>query len=109
MTQTHTLDAGGRVLTVEQEGVSMPADYSFQCVNDYVHDTGRHFEELQCLALGMACEAERLREAVKFASVVMRTVADSPALSDAERRSLLSEVRRCDAAMAAKEERWTTS
>jgi hypothetical protein len=60
--QTCTIDGAGVLLTIEQEGVSMPADYSFRCVNDYVHDSGRHFEELQCLALGMACEIERLRK-----------------------------------------------
>ena len=63
--QTCTIDSSGQLMTIEQDGVSMPADYSFTCVNDYVHDTGRHFEELQGLALGMACEIERLRAEVE--------------------------------------------
>lgn len=59
--QTYTLDANGQPLTIHQDGATMPADHSFACVNDYVHDTGRHFEELQGLALGMACEIDNLR------------------------------------------------
>lgn len=48
-------------------------------------------------------EAEALRDAAKFASVVMRVVAENGSLTEVERRSLLCEVRRCDAALAAKE------
>lgn len=62
--QTYTLDANGQPLTIHQDGVTMPADHSFACVNEYVHDTGRHFEELQGLALGMACEIDKLRSAL---------------------------------------------
>jgi len=71
--QTCTIDASGKLLTVEQEGVSMPADYSFQCVNDYVHDSGRHFEELQSLALGMANDIERMRKAASQCSEALVT------------------------------------
>ena len=52
----------GLVLTETQEGVTMPADYSFAAVNDYVHGVDRYFEELQWLALGMATEIEKLRK-----------------------------------------------
>lgn len=52
----------GLVLTESQEGVTIPADYSFAVVNDYVHGIDRHFEELQWLALGMATEIEKLRK-----------------------------------------------
>jgi len=62
--QTYTLDANGQPLTVHQDGVSMPADHSFACVNEYVHDPERHFEELQGLALGMACEIDKLRAVI---------------------------------------------
>lgn len=62
--QTYTLDANGLPLTVHQDGVTMPADHSFARVNDYVHDTDRHFEELQGLALGVACEIDKLRAAL---------------------------------------------
>lgn len=58
--QSFTIDQGGALLTIEQDGISMPADYSFACVNDYIHAVDRHFEELQCLALGMAGEIERV-------------------------------------------------
>lgn len=47
-------------------------------------------------------EIEALHEAVKFASVVMGVVAENESLAEVEKRSLLCEVRRCDAAMAAK-------
>jgi hypothetical protein len=43
------------------EGIEMPADYSFATVNDYVHTPGRHYEDLEALCLGMACEIDRLR------------------------------------------------
>lgn len=62
--ETHTIDQTGAVMTVELEGMSMPADYSFDCVNDYVHSYDRNYEELQWLALGMANEIEKLRKAV---------------------------------------------
>lgn len=38
----------------------MPVDYSFRCVNDYVHAMGTHFEDIQALCLGMACHIEKL-------------------------------------------------
>lgn len=63
--QTYTLDANGQPLTIHQDSVTMPADHSFACVNDYVHATERHFEELQGLALGMACEIDKLRAEVE--------------------------------------------
>ena len=62
--ETHTLDERGKALTVEQQGHSFPADYSFECVNAYVHAHDRQFEELQWLALGMANEIERLNALV---------------------------------------------
>lgn len=62
--ETHTLDERGRALTVEQQGHSSPADYSFECVNAYVHAHDRHFEELQSLALGMSVEIEKLTKAL---------------------------------------------
>lgn len=52
----------GIVLTETQQDVTMPVNYSFAAVNDYVHGFDRHFEELQWLALGMATEIEKLRK-----------------------------------------------
>lgn len=61
----------GMVLTETQEGVTMPADYSFAVVNDYVHSVDRYFEELQWLALGMATEIEKLRKG-RFITEMLR-------------------------------------
>ena len=58
---SYTLTETGVVLTETQEGVTMPADYSFAAVNDYVHGVDRYFEELQWLCLRMANEIEKLR------------------------------------------------
>lgn len=59
---TLTFAESGQVLTETIEGITMPADYSFEVVNDYVHGIGVPFEHLQCLCLGMAGEVDRLRE-----------------------------------------------
>ena len=59
---SYTMTETGLVLTETQEGVTMPADYSFAAVNDYVHGVDRYFEELQWLTLGMATEIEKLRK-----------------------------------------------
>ena len=54
-----TLDQDGSALTVTQEGVTMPANYSFKCINDFVHAHDTDFESLQYLALGMAAYIEQ--------------------------------------------------
>lgn len=51
----------GMVLTETVDGYTFPADYSFACINDFVHRVGTDFEDLQALCLGMACEIEKLR------------------------------------------------
>lgn len=48
-------------VTYNNEGIEMPADYSFATVNSYVHAVGRQYEELEALCLGMACEIDRLK------------------------------------------------
>lgn len=58
---SYLLTESGTVLTETREGVTMPADYSFASVNDYIHGTDRFFEELQWLCLGMANEIDKLR------------------------------------------------
>jgi hypothetical protein len=60
---TYTIDQAGTVLTETQEGITMPADYSFASVNDYVHGIDVHFEDLVALCLGMACHIDTLRQA----------------------------------------------
>lgn len=51
----------GIVIIDTQDGITMPADYSFASVNDYVHGMGTQFEDLQALCLGMACHIENIR------------------------------------------------
>lgn len=57
-----TISESGSPLTVELDGVIMPADYSFACVNDFVHRAGTQFEELEALCLGMATHIEKLEK-----------------------------------------------
>lgn len=58
---SYTLTESGDALTETREGVTMPADYSFSNVNDFVHSVDTHYEDLQALCLGMACEIEKLQ------------------------------------------------
>lgn len=57
-----TITQDGKALTETQEGITMPADYGFATVNDYVHGVDRYFEELQWLALGMANHIEKIEK-----------------------------------------------
>ena len=57
-----TINESGKAITETQEGVTVPVDYSFECVNDFVHSHETQYEELQCLALGMANYIERLEK-----------------------------------------------
>jgi len=57
-----TYDENNNPLTVTQDGITMPENYSFACINDFVHAHDTHFEDLQSLCLGMACEIERLNK-----------------------------------------------
>lgn len=60
-TMSYTLTETGQVLTETQQGITMPADYSFVTVNDFVHGVEVSFEDLLALCLGMACEIDKLR------------------------------------------------
>ena len=55
-----TITQDGKVLTEMLDGVTMPADYRFATVNDYVHSIDRTYEDLECLCLGMACHVDKL-------------------------------------------------
>jgi len=57
----YTMTEAGKVLTETLEGITMPADYSFATVNDYVHGVGVHFEDLVALCLSMADHIDNLR------------------------------------------------
>jgi len=50
----------GMALTETIEGCTMPADYTFACVNDFVHGADVQFEDLVYLCLGMAAHIEKL-------------------------------------------------
>lgn len=41
-------------------GVTMPADYSFECINNFVHRESPEYKDLQYLALGMSSYIEKL-------------------------------------------------
>lgn len=60
-----TIDQNGKALTETLEGITMPADYSFECINEYVHGLDVQYEWLQALCLGMSVEIERLNKLVK--------------------------------------------
>ncbi len=60
---TYTLNEAGTVMTETRFGITMPADYSFASVNDYVHGIDVSFEDLVALCLGMACHIDTLRQA----------------------------------------------
>lgn len=59
---TLILDEGGMPILEQCEGVTMPADYSFKCINNYVHCESPQYEDLQHLALGMSSHIEDLRK-----------------------------------------------
>ena len=59
---TTTFDQQGNALSKQQNGVSYPAQYSFQCVNDFVHSPKTGFEDLQNLCLGLATEIENMKK-----------------------------------------------
>lgn len=83
-----TVTQTGQVLTETMEGITMPADYSFTTVNDYVHGVDVNFEDLQALCLGMATENDNLRaentalKNWKNNAIVQIAKVDSPNLKD---------------------------
>jgi len=58
---SYTLTETGTVLTETQQGITMPADYSFATVNDYIHGPDVAYEDLEALCLGMADHIDKLR------------------------------------------------
>ena len=71
-----TISSDGVPLTETLQGYTMPADYSFECVNDYVHDFGREFEELQYLCLGMANVIDGLRNQLQVEQKSLEVACD---------------------------------
>ncbi|MFT6586071.1 MAG: hypothetical protein ACJAUY_000652 [Cognaticolwellia sp.] len=78
-----TLDQNGNALTETIEGVTMPIDYSFANVNDFVHSIETQYEDLECLCLGMANNIEKtskdvaaLKENVRLADMLIAKIDD---------------------------------
>jgi len=63
---SYTIDQNGKVLTETQHGVTMPVDYSFSTVNDFVHSTEVQYEDLECLCLGMASHIDELQKQINI-------------------------------------------
>jgi len=57
-----TFNENGRAIIKTVDGVDMPAELSFQCVNEFVHSYDINFEDLQCLCLGLAAEIEKYKK-----------------------------------------------
>ncbi len=57
-----TFDESGRAMSVTQCGYTYPARMTFECVNDFVHNTDTTFEDLESLCLGMASLFDKLHE-----------------------------------------------
>lgn len=57
---SYTLTEAGKVLTETKDGITLPADYSFETVNDFVHSVDATYELLEALCLGMAAHIEKL-------------------------------------------------
>lgn len=56
-----TITETGKVLTETEQGITMPADYSFDTVNSFVHGIDVHFEDLVNLCLGMATHIDKMK------------------------------------------------
>lgn len=81
---SYTLTEAGQVLTETREGITMPADYSFATVNDYVHGVDVNFEDLVSLCLGMADHIDKLNLAA------MKVGAGGTAITDRKWRKVES-------------------
>ena len=44
-----------------EAGINMPANYTFECINHFVHHIA-NYEDLEALALGMASKLEKLEK-----------------------------------------------
>jgi len=62
-----TINESGTAIAETVDGVTMPADFSLESVNDFVHSTGVSFEELQALCLGMSSHIDKLQDRLRTA------------------------------------------
>lgn len=58
---SYTLTEKGRVLTETQQDITMPADYGFSTINDYVNGQEVSFETLQALCLAMSEYIDKIK------------------------------------------------
>jgi len=49
-----TLNESGKALTIHFEGITLPSDYDFATVRDFVYSHEVSIDELQVLCLGMS-------------------------------------------------------
>ena len=56
-----TITETGKVLTETDQGISIPADYSFATVNSFVHGMDVQFEDLVNLCLVMAAYIDKMK------------------------------------------------
>ena len=56
-----TITETGKVLTETDQGITIPADYSFATVNSFVHGMGVQFEDLVNLCLVMADHIDKMK------------------------------------------------
>ncbi len=64
---TLIINEKGSPILEEQDGIKLPADYSFDCINNYVNCESPQYEDLQSLALGMSSHIAALREVLELA------------------------------------------
>jgi len=62
--ETVTFNEDGKALTIKYCGVEMPAELTFESVNDFVHRIETTYEDLESLCLGMANELEKKQKSL---------------------------------------------
>lgn len=70
-----TLNNEGKALTETIQGVTMPVDYSFSTVNDFVHSPQTQYEDLEGLCLAMSSHlAEKAKKTKAVITQLAKTV-----------------------------------
>ena len=59
------LNESGKPILVEYDGLIYPENYTFECINNFVHAESPQYEDLQNLALGMVNRIEELEGAIR--------------------------------------------
>lgn len=82
------MSESGMPILETMSGVTTPADYSFECINNYVHCENPDYEDLKNLALGMSSHIDKLEGHIAAA----RTQPERAALSDADFPSIINKL-----------------